>query len=239
MKKIISAILALSMLLAVNNIVFANNSGFSSHRGAKKLSEAEEKKLLEEYEVFEKNLKRVVDVKTTKEYKIIINKKNWRGKDFAPGENPVAKEAFLKLKKDMQDLGFNVGNHYSGYRSYQRQANIYNGYVKKYGVAKTDTFSARPGHSEHQSGLAFDLTDKNGNLLGSGKNTEDAVKWLAENAHLYGFVVRYQKGKEDITGYMYEPWHIRFVGNDAAKIFFMDLTLEEFYNVAGGDYNKK
>jgi D-alanyl-D-alanine carboxypeptidase len=116
----------------------------------------------------------------------------------------------------------------SGFRSYSRQKTIYNNYVAIDGVTKADTYSARPGHSEHQTGLAFDvgaIDDNYGNTA--------AGKWLANNAHKYGFIIRYPKGKTHITGYKYEPWHIRYIGtNHATTIYNKQITLEEYLNVA-------
>ena len=133
---------------------------------------------------------------------------------------------------DMQSLGLSISNSYSGYRSYQYQSSLYQNYVNSYGQASADTFSARPGYSEHQSGLAFDLIQPNGALLES----PNEAQWVAQNAHKYGFIVRYQSGKESITGYMAEPWHVRYVGDEAVNIYQSGLTLEEYLGVEGGDY---
>lgn len=122
----------------------------------------------------------------------------------------------------------------SGYRSQETQITLYDNYVKKDGKEEADRYSARPGHSEHQTGLSIDV---------SGISAECAVedcfadtaeaKWLADHAHEYGYIIRYPKDKENLTGYMYEPWHIRYVGKEMAKeIFEQDITLEEYYNVA-------
>ena len=105
-------------------------------------------------------------------------------------------------------------------------------YVQQYGQQSADTFSARPGHSEHQAGLAFDLLHTNGQLITQAR---EAV-WLAQNAHYYGFIVRYQSGKEAITGYQAEPWHIRYIGDQAADIYRSKRTLEEYLGVPGGGY---
>ena len=128
--------------------------------------------------------------------------------------------------------GYNVGYGYSGFRSYDYQRNLYQHYVNTDGQAAADRYSARPGYSEHQTGLVFDLTDKSGNLL------EDtaASTWLKNNAHRYGFVVRYQPGKEASTGYMPEAWHIRYIGQEAPDIYRSGLSLEKYYGFEGGDY---
>lgn len=119
----------------------------------------------------------------------------------------------------------------SGYRSYNRQSDIYNNNVSKRGVEATDKVSARPGHSEHQSGLAMDITSESAgfNLIYAFGDTEEGI-WVKENAHLYGFVVRYGKDQTPITGYDYEPWHLRYIGLDLASyIYDHEITLEELY----------
>lgn len=121
----------------------------------------------------------------------------------------------------------------SGYRSYDTQVTIYNNYVAKDGQEAADRYSARPGHSEHQTGLTMDFSP----IEDTFKNTPQ-YKWLTENAHKYGWVLRYPADKEDITGYMSEPWHWRYVGVTAAAALKTSgkTTLEEYYNVPGGKY---
>ena len=163
---------------------------------------------------------------------VVANKKHPMAANYNPGENPTAKAAFLRLRNDMIAQGYNVGYTYSGFRSYDYQKVLYQNYVNKDGQAAADRYSARPGYSEHQTGLVFDLTDKAGNLL------EDAAasNWLKNNAHRYGFVVRYQPGKEASTGYMPEAWHIRYIGKEADEVYHSGLSLEEYYGFEGGDY---
>ncbi|QNL42544.1 GBS Bsp-like repeat-containing protein [Streptococcus sp. NSJ-72] len=163
---------------------------------------------------------------------VVANKKHPMAANYNPGENPTAKAAFLRLRNDMIAQGYNVGYAYSRFRSYDYQKVLYQNYVNKDGQAAADRYSARPGYSEHQTGLVFDLTDKAGNLL------EDAAAstWLKNNAHRYGFVVRYQPGKEASTGYMPEAWHIRYIGKEADEIYHSGLSLEEYYGFEGGDY---
>lgn len=121
----------------------------------------------------------------------------------------------------------------SGYRSYQAQNTNYNSYVAKDGQAMADTYSARPGYSEHQTGLAMDFSP----IDQAFADTPQFV-WLSQNAYKYGFVLRYPDSKTDITGYMYEPWHWRYVGVTAATDMHSRgiTTLEEYFNVPGGDY---
>jgi LAS superfamily LD-carboxypeptidase LdcB len=119
----------------------------------------------------------------------------------------------------------------SGYRSYARQDTIFRSNVIKYGSATAaNQFSARPGESEHQTGLAMDVSSPSvgNNLTQSYANTREG-KWLRENAPKFGFIVRYEKGKEHITGYQFEPWHLRYVGKDAStNIAYRNIVLEEY-----------
>lgn len=130
----------------------------------------------------------------------------------------------------------------TGFRSYDYQTSLYNSYVKKEGVEKADTYSARPGTSEHQTGLACDLGGKS-EAYELSRKFGDTVegKWVAEHAHEYGFIIRYTDGYTDdkgvrqpgpITGYVFEPWHIRYVGIDhATRIHNQNTTLEEYLGV--------
>ncbi|WP_399553098.1 LD-carboxypeptidase LdcB/DacB [uncultured Streptococcus sp.] len=162
----------------------------------------------------------------------VVNKHYPLSKDYNPGENPTAKDAFLKLIAQMQKEGYAIGNNYSGFRSYGTQAQLYQSYVNKEGQAAADRYSARPGYSEHQTGLAFDVIGTDGNLV----EDAGAAQWLLDHAADYGFVVRYLKGKESVTGYMHEEWHLRYVGKEAKDIAASGLTLEEYYGFDGGDY---
>ncbi|WP_053220469.1 M15 family metallopeptidase, partial [Virgibacillus senegalensis] len=118
----------------------------------------------------------------------------------------------------------------SGYRSYERQKEIYQQNVESMGQEEADKFSSKPGNSEHQTGLAMDVTSAEMafSLEQAFKQTDEG-KWLADNAPDYGFIIRYPEGKEDITGYSYEPWHIRYVGKETAEqIDKQNITLEEY-----------
>jgi len=120
----------------------------------------------------------------------------------------------------------------SGYRSYGRQDTIFNAEVEKVGKEKALEAVAMPGSSEHQTGLTMDISSKTNNLSLDEQfgKTKEGV-WLAHNAHEYGFILRYPKGKEGITGYMYEPWHYRYVGIKAAtEIYKNKWTLEEYFD---------
>jgi len=113
----------------------------------------------------------------------------------------------------------------SGYRSYKSQENTYSNRVKSQGEKLADAYVAKPGFSEHQTGLCIDITNQDRNLI---KGTKEA-NWLSENCYKFGFIIRYPYGKKSITGIEYEPWHIRYVGKNAAKyIHDNEITLEEY-----------
>ena len=138
------------------------------------------------------------------------------------------KDAFLSLSSDAKAIGLNIYAS-SGYRSYSNQKYIYENYVSMDGKENADRYSARAGYSEHQTGLAIDVNT----IDMSFDNTSESV-WLRENAYKYGFIIRYPKGKEEITGYMYEPWHIRYVGKELSNKLYKDgsyITLEEYYGI--------
>ncbi|WP_392389017.1 M15 family metallopeptidase [Gorillibacterium timonense] len=122
----------------------------------------------------------------------------------------------------------------SGYRSYKTQESLFNAYVKRDGEAEASRYSARAGTSEHQTGLAMDVSSKSVNYQLSEKFGETAEgKWLAKHASEYGFIIRYPKGTEKITGYMYEPWHIRYLGKELAQeVVKQGVTLDEYFNQA-------
>lgn len=137
-------------------------------------------------------------------------------------------EEFKKMSADAQKDNVTLFIA-SPYRSYNDQKILYNSYVASDGVKKADTYSARPGYSEHHTGLAMDLIPEFGLELDTFENS-DGFKWMQENGYKYGFILRYPKDKEYITGYMYEPWHYRYVGVDVATtIKNENLTFEEYY----------
>lgn len=161
---------------------------------------------------------------------LIVNKTYGLPSTYNPGENPTARAHLNQMIKGAQEeIGEKIMS-VSGFRSYNYQKGLYNRYVKKDGEKKASVYSAKPGHSEHQTGLAFDIggVEKKHWVTDSFVNTEEA-KWLKHNAHRYGFILRYPKGKEGITGYKFEPWHFRYVGAEhAVKIYENNLTLEEY-----------
>lgn len=135
-----------------------------------------------------------------------------------------AQTAFNKMKADAWNNARLKLDICSGFRSYAYQRDLYNSYVNRDGKAKADTYSARPGHSEHQTGLAMDI-----NMAGSAFDSTPEAKWIAEHCAEYGFIIRYPQGKQDITGYKYESWHVRYLGVPLAKeVTDSGLTLEEF-----------
>lgn len=136
-------------------------------------------------------------------------------------------EAFKKLSDDARSEGYYIVNT-SAYRSYETQKAIYNNYKAEHGLTWADAYSARPGHSEHQTGLALDVGSAS-TTLSTFEYTKEFT-WMKANAHKYGFILRYPQGKEYITGYSYEPWHYRYVGEEVATfIYENDLTFEEYY----------
>ena len=129
----------------------------------------------------------------------------------------------MKARKD----GMNI-RVISAYRSYTYQENLYNNYVKSDGVEMADTYSARAGYSEHQTGLVVDVT-RAFDDFNNFENTNE-YNWMLENAHNYGFILRYPKNKEKITTYSFEAWHYRYVGIELAqKIKASSLTFDEYY----------
>ena len=157
---------------------------------------------------------------------MIVNKTYSLPKDYAP----QLEEHVLTAFKDMQNAASKDGiNLYiqSGFRSYQDQEYLYNKYVTERGTKAADEVSARPGHSEHQSGLTMDVNSTEFSFADTPEG-----KWLAEHCMEYGFIIRFPKGKEEITGFDYEPWHIRYVGVEIAKdITEKGLCLEEYLGV--------
>lgn len=164
---------------------------------------------------------------------LIANKKYPLPEDFNPGEDKEARAAFDQMAADAKALGFDLVA-FSGFRSYEYQTTLYNNYVNRDGKEEADRYSARPGHSEHQTGLAFDIGEQSQQhlWLTAEFGETPAGKWLADNAHNYGFILRYPEGKEDVTGFMYESWHFRYLGIEkATEVKKTGLTLEEYLNV--------
>lgn len=164
---------------------------------------------------------------------LVANKKYPLPKTFQPGEDVDARAAFELMAADARKAGFELVA-FSTYRSYEYQQTLYNNYVERDGKENADRYSARPGYSEHQTGLAFDVGEvgREDLWLTSEFGETEAGKWLVNNAHKYGFILRYPQGKEKITGYMYESWHFRYLGIQlATEVKKSNLTLEEYLGI--------
>lgn len=136
--------------------------------------------------------------------------------------------AWRTMQKDATAQGLNIYIA-SGYRSYNYQVNVYNRYVASDGKAAADTYSSRPGYSEHQTGLCFDL-----NSIEDSFQYTNEGKWVNDNCYKYGFCIRFPKGKDKFTGYKYESWHLRYVGVDLATKLYNNgdwLSLEEYFGI--------
>ncbi len=164
---------------------------------------------------------------------LVANKTYSLPSSYGNGLTSETNEAFSKMKSESAKEGLNIYIS-SGFRSYSTQEAIYNRYVSRDGKNEADTYSARPGHSEHQTGLAFDVND----ISQAFANTKEA-KWLSENCYKYGFILRYPKGKTNETGYIYEPWHFRYVGSELASKLYNNgewITLEDYFGITS-EYN--
>ena len=167
---------------------------------------------------------------------MLVNKYHYIDKDYIPNNlitinglsiNQEAYENFKKMQEDIQKEGMNL-RIISAYRNYQYQENLYNKYLKQEKQEIVDTYSARPGYSEHHTGLAIDID--NGILDYNKFYLTKEFLWMQDNAYKYGFILRYPKDKENITGYSYEPWHYRYVGKEIAEyIKKHNSTFEEYY----------
>ena len=164
---------------------------------------------------------------------LIVNKKNPLPQKYAPGENKLARKSFNEMAVVAKKSGIRLTT-VSTYRSFDYQTTLYAKYVSRDGKKAADRYSARPGYSEHQTGLAFDIGEVNqgkhwvSNSFGETK----AGKWVAENAHRFGFIMRYPKGKDSITGYMHESWHFRYVGKEIAEdIYKRKMSFEEYLDL--------
>ena len=184
-------------------------------------------------------------LKNTDSDLILVNKKNTVNEDYIPKNlvkpnilflNSCTKEemqlqskaayALEELFKGAKEDGIILLGS-SGYRSYQSQVNVYQKYYNENGKEYAEQYVAKPGTSEHQTGLAIDVTNESRCF----DKTSKEAQWLANNAYKYGFILRYPEEKTDITGYNYEPWHIRYVGKRVAKkIYKNNETLEEYLN---------
>lgn len=209
-----------------------------------------------DYNVDMKDYESAITV-TDKAYLILANKENKLGKDYVPASlstlpssltlygkeiqmEATAALAVEALVRELRSCGYTDIAVTSGYRSYDYQQILFNTYLgnemsahpnwtQDQCEAEVLTYSARPGESEHQTGLCIDLISTKNVVLDVSFAQNPAYEWLMENAHHFGFILRYPKEKEKITGYTYEPWHYRFVGVKAAtEIYEKGMTLEEY-----------
>lgn len=142
--------------------------------------------------------------------------------------NNDAYKAWTAMKADALAVGLNLWIQ-SGYRPYELQKKLYDGYVSRSGKEEADTYSARPGYSEHQTGLCFDINNPSRSFNG----TKEA-EWIAQNCYKYGYIIRYPEGKTDETGYIYESWHVRYVGTDLSYQLYNNgdwITMEDYFGL--------
>ncbi|MGK0465081.1 M15 family metallopeptidase [Clostridium sp.] len=197
------------------------------------------------------NVNKVEDVTVLGSSIVLVNRENVLAKDNYIREFKIPNVEFIangdpnvrKMEKDSAEALerlFNAAKNdniillgVSGYRNYSYQEKLYNDKVNRSGKEEADKYVAQPGESEHQTGLAMDVLSNEYTTLDEGFKDTKAYKWIVENCYKYGYIIRYPEGKERITGYDYEPWHIRYVGNDAAsQIACNGITLEEYLNIS-------
>ena len=187
--------------------------------------------------------KNIKETDLSKDNLIIVNKFNYLKEDYEPKEitelslkysyngNRVSKEthdAYIEMASAAKEDGIQLMAN-STYRTYKRQDEIYKDFYYSKGISYADNYAARAGYSEHQTGLALDIFTS-GTSTTDNFEESDAFKWLSTNAHKYGFILRYPKDKEYLTGYNYESWHYRYLGVDTAtKVYNSGLTYDEYY----------
>ena len=186
------------------------------------------------------------------QYFILVNRENRLSENYVPNNLIEIKSRFLNYAEDdnLESTASEALNRMfnaameegislvgvSGYRSYDMQRRLYDTRMVREGEVQTRSYTAEAGASEHQTGLAIDILSDEYSVLDEGFENTRAFKWLNENCYKYGFILRYLKGKEDITGYSYEPWHFRYIGNEEAAMEIMNrgLTFEEYINEIKG-----
>jgi len=187
-------------------------------------------------------------------YQILVNKTNPLTKNYLPKNlvstnsqykeniliNKKVYEAFKKMQYAAKKYGYEL-DIMSGYRDYYYQETIYNKSLKEKGYAYTFRSVAKPGTSEHQTGLAIDICfyrDEHCYIEHELENTPE-LTWLINNSYKYGFIMRYPKNKDDVTGYNYEPWHYRYIGSLANFLTKKELTMEEYFKKLNLNTHKK
>lgn len=189
------------------------------------------------------------DIETPSSLTLIVNKKRELPADYVPEDlvkpdvefssmgrsekklmRQEAADALEDLFRAAEEAGVELVA-VSGYRSYERQQETYQSALKRKGAASTSRYNARPGQSEHQTGLAMDVSSPSVDCqLNESFGQTEAGHWLEKHAAEFGFIIRYEKGKEEVTGYSYEPWHIRYVGKELANILKQKgMTMEEYF----------
>ena len=185
------------------------------------------------------------------DYTILVNKQNPLSSDYVPEGlveiheptgckldktyvnrlNVEVYKAFKKMQKAALKEGYEIFVD-SSYRTYEYQERVFNKTVSDKGMEYAKMYVAQPGGSEHQTGLAMDIIfRRNNEMIEEQKEDDPEIQWLFANAHKYGFILRYPKGKEKVTGVNFEPWHFRYVGQELSeKLFASDMTLEEYYS---------
>ncbi|MBQ7141053.1 MAG: M15 family metallopeptidase [Bacilli bacterium] len=179
------------------------------------------------YEILVNKDNKMVDNDNLKLVKIFTN---YKDKEMFLEEKTY--EQFLKMKNEASNLGYEIDIE-SAYRTHEYQQKLFDDLVIEKGLEYAKTHVAVPHTSEHETGLAIDFCIYKNNKFIDEYDIEDLeeTSWLHNNCHKYGFILRYPRDKEDITKYSYEPWHIRYVGNNLAKYLYKNnLTLEEYYN---------
>lgn len=200
--------------------------------------------------------KDIVEVKNPNNLLVLVNKNYRLPSDYIPDDlvylsvplyrEDTSNEAnyLRKIAADALSTMFTTAQNEkgygliarSGYRSYKTQVTLYNNYVVTNGQQYADSYSARAGHSEHQTGLTIDITSKSVNQgLSETFGQSPEGKWVAENAHRFGFIIRYLQGRKSETGYEYEPWHLRYVGVEAATYIYENNLILEDYLLEIGD----
>jgi zinc D-Ala-D-Ala carboxypeptidase len=203
----------------------------------------------EEVEMTFEESPEIIQTKDMDGYLILVNKENALEPDYSPEDlrliqvmdasnNPNSTLYLRERAADMVEELFRAAEKdgllllaCSGYRSYETQERLHQSYVERYGQEEANRFSARAGYSEHQTGLAVDISTNSidGQIDVEFSNTAEG-QWVKENAHVFGFIIRYPEGREEDTGYMYEPWHLRYVGIHTATIIFQNgWTFEDYF----------
>ena len=264
-KKILTYVICFVLLIAVNACTNANNKELDITKESTVERESNESsEELIHYDIPEKEpVNEISNGVTSKGYKIenidgityvdgylIANKTYSLPSTYIPEGTHIplgdmdwcqeciieeAYQEYARMRDDMQSLGMRVYIG-SGYRGYYQQAGLYQMYVNSDGQAAADTYSARAGHSEHQTGYAFDICDYDypGDCIEESYENTPSGKWINENAYRYGYIIRYPKGKTDETGYIYEAWHLRYVGEELARKLYNNgdwITMEDYFGI--------